>query len=81
MHSSMPAEAGKSARLWALRALGDMPPQFVRDMGGDKLTPDAVESLEPMWQGQNDWLRTTGREGLDALDAQKVRFDPANPVL
>lgn len=72
---------GKSARLWALRALGDMPPQLVRDMGGDKLTPDAVESLEPMWQGQNDWLRTTGREGLDALDAQKVRFDPANPVL
>ena len=25
-------------------------------------------------------LRTTGGEGLEALDAQKVRFDPANPV-
>lgn len=70
-----------SARLRALRALGDMSPQLVRDMGGDKLTPATVEFLEPMWQGLNDWLRTTGREGLEALDAQKVRFDPANPVL
>ena len=58
-----------------------MSPQLVRDMGGDKLTPATVEFLEPMWQGQSDWLRTTGREGLEALDAQKVRFDPANPVL
>lgn len=71
----------KSARLWALRALGDMSPQLVRDMGGNKLTQAAVEFLEPMWQGQSDWLRTTGREGLEALDAQKVRYDPANPVL
>ena len=71
----------KSARLRALRALGDMSPQLVRNLGGDKLTPAVVEFLEPMWQGQDDWLRTTGREGLEALDAQKVRYDPANPVL
>lgn len=71
----------KSARLRALRALGDMSPQLVRDTGGDKLTPAVAELLEPMWQGQDDWLRTTGREGLEALDAQKVRYDPANPVL
>lgn len=32
-----------------------------------------------MWRGQDDWLRTEGKEGLDALDVQKVRFDPANP--
>lgn len=67
------------SRSWALRALGDLPPPLVRLLAGDRLTPDLVELLMPMWRGQDDWLRTEGKEGLDALDIQKVRFDPANP--
>lgn len=74
-------ERNQSARLWALRALGDLSPQLVRNLGGDKLTPEVVKSLEPMWRGQDDWLRTTGKDGLEALDVQKIRYDPANPTL
>lgn len=64
------------ARLWALRALGDLAPEDVRLLANDRLTPDLVEVLEPMWRGQSDWLRREGAEGLIALDVQKVRFDP-----
>lgn len=67
------------ARLWALRALGDLAPEVVRVHAGDRLTPDLVDILEPMWRGQSDWLRTEGAEGLAALDVQKVRFDPTWP--
>lgn len=69
----------ESARLWALRALGDLPPTLVRLEAGDRLTPRMAELLHPMWRGQDDWLRTEGKEGIEALDVQKVRSDPANP--
>ncbi len=71
------ATRGGSARLWALRALGDLPPELIRDVGGDLLTDDIEEALDPLWVGQSDWLRSgTGAEGIDALDVQRVRFDP-----
>lgn len=70
------AEVNADARLWALRALGDLAPAVVRLLAEDRLTPDLVGILEPMWRGQSDWLRTEGADGLEALDIQKVRFDP-----
>ena len=72
------AGAGQ-ARLLALRALGDLPREAVRLHAEERLTPELTTILEPMWYGQDAWLRTTGQEGLDALDVQKVRFDPAAP--
>ena len=72
-------ELDESARLWALRALGDLPPALVRLRAGTRLTREIADTLQPMWRGQDDWLRTEGKDGLDALDVQKVRFDPANP--
>ena len=65
---------GSNARLWALRALGELPPALVRCLAGDRLTPDIEGVLLPMWLGQEDWLRQDGKEGLDALDVQKIRF-------
>ncbi len=65
---------GRNARLWALRALGELPPALVRCLAKDRLTPDIEGVLLPMWLGQEDWLRQDGKEGLDALDIQKVRF-------
>lgn len=65
---------GGNARLWALRALGELPPALVRCLAGDRLTPDIEGVLLPMWLGQEDWLRQDGKEGLDALDVQKIRF-------
>jgi len=67
---------GDSGRLWALRALGDLPPELVREVGGELLTPDIEDDLAPLWIGQQDWLRIVGAEGLEALDVQKVRFNP-----
>lgn len=69
-------EVNAEARLWALRALGDLAPGIVRVLAADRLTPELTDILEPMWQGQSDWLRTEGADGLEALDVQKVRFDP-----
>lgn len=66
-----------TGRLWALRALGDLPPEIVRDLGAEHLTPDLERALEPIWIAQRDWLRQgEGAEGLDSLGIQKVRFDP-----
>ena len=65
---------GRNARLWALRALGELPPALVRCLAEDRLTPDIEGVLLPMWLGQEDWLRQDGKEGLDALDIQKIRF-------
>lgn len=66
-----------TGRLWALRALGDLPPEIVRDLGAERLTPDLESALEPIWIAQRDWLRQgEGAEGLDSLGIQKVRFDP-----
>ena len=67
-------QLGGNARLWALRALGELPPPLVRSLVGDRLTPDIEQTLLPMWLGQDDWLRQEGKEGLDALDIQKIRF-------
>ncbi|MCY3785160.1 MAG: hypothetical protein OXG47_00330 [bacterium] len=72
-------EGSGQARLLALRALGDLPREAVRLHAEERLTPEFTAILEPMWYGQDTWLRTTGQEGLDALDVQKVRFDPAAP--
>jgi len=72
-------EGSGHARLRALRALGDLPREVVRLHAEERLTPELAAILEPMWFGQDTWLRTTGQEGLDALDVQKVRFDPAAP--
>jgi hypothetical protein len=80
VHSLLDAcENHGRSRMWALRALGDLPPQLVRRMAGNRLTPEIEMVLQPIWLGQRDWLRTEGKEGLEALDIQKVRFDPASP--
>lgn len=64
-------------RLWALRALGDLPPELVENLGGELLTPEVEAALQPLWIAQRDWLRDgVGAEGLEALDVQGLRFDP-----
>lgn len=68
---------GGSARLWALAALGDLPPDLVRASVPDHLDAEIEQSLEPLWLAHRDWLRQeNGRDGLDALDVQTIRFDP-----
>jgi len=67
-------ELGGNTRLWALRALGELPVARVRCLAGNRLTPDIENMLHPMWLGQEDWLWRDGEEGLDALDVQKIRF-------
>jgi hypothetical protein len=68
---------GGRRRLWALRALGDLPHELVQDHGGELLTHEIEQALEPIWIGREDWLREpTGADGLEALDVQKVRFNP-----
>ena len=72
--------AGGGRRLWALTALGDLPPSEVRQIGGPRLTDDLAELLAPLWAGQNDWLRSDdGKAGLDSLHIQKVRANPSAP--
>lgn len=72
-------EHGGRARLWALGALGDLTPDSVREAVDDKLDEETERALEPMWLAQRDWLRRDeGRDGLEALDVQTVRFDPIN---
>lgn len=71
--------SGGRARLWALTALGDIPPEVVRNAARGALDDDATRALEPIWLAQRDWLRhDTGRDGLQALDVQTVRFDPVD---
>lgn len=67
---------GGTARLWALRALGDLDPVAVRDQASELLTPEIEEALTPMWVGQRDWLRTRAAEEVQRLDVQKMRFNP-----
>lgn len=69
-------QGGGRARLWALRALGDLPPAVVRSSGKSLLTAEIERDLEPIWIGLQDWLRTNGADGLAALDVQTIRFDP-----
>lgn len=73
-------ETGGTQRLWALRALGDLPPDMVRERAGSRLTDELAELLAPLWAGQNDWLRSAeGEDGLDSLDIQKIRANPSAP--
>lgn len=68
---------GGRARLWALGALGDLSPDLVKEAAGGQLDEATEQALEPMWLAQHDWLRRDeGRDGLEALDVQTVRFDP-----
>ena len=65
------------SRGWALRALGDLPPDEVRKRAGSRLTDELTHLLEPIWLGQTDWLRSDdGKAGLDSLDVQKVQASP-----
>ena len=73
-------EANGGRRLWALRALGDLPADEVRERAGPRLTDELAELLAPLWAGQSDWLRSDdGKAGLDSLDIQKVRANPSAP--
>ncbi len=73
-------ETSGSQRLWALRALGDLPMDVVRERAGARLTSELAELLALPWAGQNDWLRSAeGEEGLGSLDVQKVRANPSAP--
>lgn len=68
------------ARLWALGVLGDLPPDLVHASFPD-LDGEIRRILEPMWLAQRDWLRKeNGRDGLEALDVQTIRFDPVDLV-
>lgn len=74
-------ELGGAPRLWAVRALGDLSPAFVRARAGSRLSDELLQLLQPMWHGQQDWLRGgESKDGLEALDIQKVRLDPSNPA-
>jgi HEAT repeat protein len=71
------ASQGGSGRDWALSALGDLPPALVREAVSGELDLGTERMLQPMWLGHRDWLRQDeGRDGLEALDVQTVRFDP-----
>ena len=72
-------ERGGWARLRALSALGRLPRETVRLAAGDRLTTEVAALLEPMWYGQQSWVLTTGHDGLEALEVQKVRFNPTSP--
>jgi hypothetical protein len=68
--------AGGRRRLWALRALGDLPRDVVEALGGELLTADIEAVLESIWIGRADWLRTEASDDLETLDVQKIRFNP-----
>ena len=51
----------------------------MRLAAGSRLTPEIIVTLEPMWHRQEGWLKTAVQDGLEALQVQKVRFDPNNP--
>ena len=72
-------ERGGQARLRALSALGRLPRETVRLSAGDRITTEIAALLEPMWYGQQSWVQTAGRDGLEALEVQKVRFNPTSP--
>ena len=72
-------ENGGRSRVRALAALGGLPRETVRLAAGSRLTHELTSILEPMWHSRESWLKTTGQEGLEALEVQKVRFDPVSP--
>ena len=72
-------ERGGRGRVRALSALGRLPRGAVSLVAGSRLTDELAELLAPMWYSQESWVRTTGVDGLAALDVQKVRFSPTSP--
>lgn len=83
-HEQVPAllmavEAGGRARLWALQALGRLPPEVVHAKAAGRLTEAIRRELEPMWIAHDDWLQGAAREGLESLTVQTVRFSPIAP--
>jgi len=70
---------GGRARLWALQALGRLPPEVVHANASDRLTDAVHGELETLWIAHDDWLRGAAQEGLEALAVQTVRFDPVQP--
>ena len=72
-------EQGGQLRVRALSALGELPRETVRLAAGGRLTAEITAILEPMWHNQHDWLKTSGKDGLEALEVQKIRFDPTSP--
>ena len=68
--------SGGRRRLWAMRALGDLPSALVRERGGHLLTEEVERALEPLWIGGEDWLRTSEANDLNELDIQTIRFNP-----
>ncbi len=72
-------ERGGRARLRALNALGRLPRERVRLAAGSRLTTEVAALLEPMWYGHESWVQAAGRDGLEALQVQKVRFSPTSP--
>ncbi len=72
-------ERGGQARLRALSALGRLSRETVRLAAGGRITSEMAALLEPMWYGQQSWVQTAGRDGLEALEVQKVRFNPTSP--
>ncbi|MGH8873528.1 MAG: HEAT repeat domain-containing protein [Acidimicrobiia bacterium] len=71
-------ELGGAARLWSIRALGAMPSTEVRTAAGSRLTPELEGALAPGWLGSEDWLELEGEAGVEALDVQKIRFEPTS---
>jgi hypothetical protein len=69
-------ERGGRGRVRALSALGRLPRVIVCVAAGDRLTTELAGVLEPMWHNQDNWVQTTGADGLAALEVQKVRFGP-----
>lgn len=66
-------DPSSSGRLYAIRALGDLPPQDVEAALGVLLEPELHRMLEPLWIARRDWLRTAENDGaLDVLAAQRL---------
>lgn len=68
-------DADASGRLFALRALGDLPEELVREEAGSDMPDDLDRLLAAIWVQHDDWTRTAENDGaFDVLQAQRVRF-------
>ncbi len=63
-------------RLLALRALGDLPPEAFSAIGEHDIESEFGDVLRVLWRSRSDWIRRAGDDGLDALQAQRLRFGP-----
>jgi HEAT repeat protein len=73
-------DVGGDSRLWAIRTLGEIPEDEVHGRAGARLTDELEAALQVLWISEDDWVRA-GSEGVEALDVQKVRFNPLDPSL